>query len=209
MTQDEWRRRRDAQRLVNYHNARLAEDAARQEQAVRMPDHEMTPPLRSMVDGEIIAFDEASDLTPEALAEFAKVVQRNMEERNGRDLSAMLMGGMVRLGVDMAGEPREGRQTTGREILARQLRPGGIRFIPRHEYEKAEPPPMQGPPDPQVREAKYYKDRFDCNRSNAFDRWFDIEDSEEELEQFLFKCFKYGKNFRNDGSMDMSALEEN
>ena len=105
VTNAEWHRRRDRQRLLNYHKAMRAAEV----------DAAPIPPAV-----QIIGIDEAVDLTPQFINEFARVMENNFN----LDFAGMMAGDAVRLGVDPAGEP-EGRRVTAREIRDRPIRRRG------------------------------------------------------------------------------------
>ncbi len=108
MTNAEWHRRRDAQRLMNWNRATAAEHT-----------HQI-PPDRQIQAGRIIGIDDAVDLTPQFINEFARVMENNFN----LDFAGMMAGDAVRIGVDPAGEP-EGRRVTAREIRDRPIRRRG------------------------------------------------------------------------------------
>ncbi len=176
VTNAEWHRRRDAQRLMNYHKAMRAAEV----------DAAPTPPVtmninglgerqivRGLGPGHIIAIDEASELTPQFLNEFAREF---MENHLNLDFAGMMAGDAVRLGVDPAGEP-EGRRVTAREIRDRQNS-----APPLNQRSRVAPPVY-------------------------FNRWFDLTDSENELQSFLWLCYRVAERDRREGAMSVKEME--
>jgi len=175
MTQREWKRRRDAQRLLNYHNARMAEQSG----PIRAPDTVSTGP------GHIIAIDEAKELSVEDMANFADEMFKHHERNLTPPLSSMVDGGIIRMGVDYAGNV-QGRPIPALEIRDRPIRRG--LYFGNPQRDNTAPPMNLGP--------------------IYFNRWMDMTDSEDELQRFLWACYRYGETSRTDGEMSVKDLED-
>ncbi len=172
MTNAECHRRRDAQRLMNWNRATAAEHT-----------HQI-PPDRQIQAGRIIGIDDAVDLTPQFINEFARVMENNFN----LDFAGMMAGDAVRIGVDPAGEP-EGRQVSGLEIRNRPTR-RGLYFGPQNQNSA---PPMN--------------QRSRVTAPVYFNRWMDMADSEDELQSFLWLCYRVAERDRTEGAMTVKEME--
>jgi hypothetical protein len=225
MTPERWRRLQDARRLADMnHTAMEAEENAAEAPRITMNIDRRGQREIARIQSEadrIVGLDEAGELTGEMLARLSRIMQGEYEKNGVLDFAGALIGGGVMVGVDRAGnivgrqaETRltgnEGRPVTGRELLASRVQPTR-QYITTGEMlrqlVKGNPPVRLGPPDPQDVEAKYYKDKLRDATASCFDRWLDVVDSQGELEDFLWKSYQYGKQFKNEGSMDLDILE--
>jgi len=178
MTQREWKRRRDTQRLLNMHRTAMAAEV----------DAAPIPPDRQIQEARIISYDEAAELSPEFFANFADEMHRQHARNLTPPLSSMVDGGMFQMGVDPAGAV-EGRQVTALEIRDRQPR-RGFYFGPQNENSA---PPMN--------------QRSRVTAPVYFNRWMDMVDSENELQSFLWLCYRVAETDRREGAMTVKDLE--
>lgn len=207
MTPERWRRLQDARRLADMHHAALADhsrlgegeivDRLGQAEFERLANE--VPADMRIHQHRIVGLDEASELTPEFLREFSDVLiaQDIAPDADALQIQRLPGGGSRYRFGRFATTRLQGRPVTGREILERQRNANTA-------------PVIFGPPDPQDVEADFYKNKLGREIGGSlFDRWFDLHDSNVELEAFLFKCWKYGKQFEIQGGCSVGELEEN
>lgn len=140
-----------------------------------------------------------SQLTQEFINSFTDDINRTHLQRAQEALNNELEQMAVDRGI--------GQSITGRELLARQAAAVQVRPSLRSNYGMPHIQSISRAQDAFAGLLAHRPGRLDLYEPNRFTRWMDIRESEDELQEFLGKCVKYGEKMQRRTNMSVEDLE--